>query len=982
MQYTLNTANYHTFSTFEVNKLPPRSYFIPYPDRAAADAVTPKQKRYASPKVICLNGMWDFKFYPRPAELPQTLDTDAVDFDRIDVPSCWQFRGYDKPFYVNIRYQFPYKPPVIPTTEKVGRVFSWLGCDKGICPQLKDPGEEYNFVGVYRRFLQIEDPTKRHVISFLGVASCMDLYLNGAFVGYSEGAHNTAEFDLTGLLQAGQNELVVVVHRWCNGTYLEGQDMFRNNGIFRDVLLRVEEPTDLWDIDAKTEKKNGQYTLTLTVQTLSDTDVTCTLQGHGITRTATVIAREKTATVVFDQLDVTEWNAEDPTLYELYIETATGCVKEKIGFRTVEIRGDVFLLNGRKVKLKGVNHHDTDCKNGYTMSPDDIERDVKVCKAFNMDTIRTSHYPPDPLLLELADELGIYIVDENDLETHGTFAHQLPPTYNSISNDPKWEAHYMDRITRLYQRDKLHGNTCVIMWSLGNEAGGYKNMDAMYDYLKQHSNLPVHYESAIHCKRQAYDVGSEMYPSVQMVHDVGEKHRRQSRLNDRPYFMCEYAHAMGVGPGNTEAYWQEIYRYDSLMGGCVWEMVDHAVLHEDGSYTYGGDHGEWEHDRNFCVDGLFYPDRSPSTGAHIMRFIYRPMRVTHLNGNDFEVFNTTAFSQGRYQLDFCWNDGSVTSVTPQTLPLSKETISVPLGNDVQGTRMVTVKTIDLKTGTEVAEEQIVLEQKVAAAPAAKAMPEDAAVENGRLICRRDGAVVVAGAEESTLLYRAPTDNDTDAMFRKLMKPYQAQREEVVSAQQTADGWQVVTKVSNQRGRFTVTDTYQGTDKGILVTSVLHHVSGSTAVPRFGKCFRLDEVFDHVDYTGRCGETYCDMKEQFPIRDVSCTVADMTEPNLRPQESGNRMDCTTASVNNGTLRVTFEAVGKPFELAIKPYTDRALLDMKHRKDEARTGTYVTIQAFQQGIGTGACGPGIMPEYCFNVQQDVTLQFLIRIEANNA
>ena len=193
MHYQLNTTNYHNFATFAVNKLPPRSYFIPYPDRAAADAVTPKQKRYSSPKVQCLNGQWDFKFYPRPAELPTQLDTDAVAFDQIDVPSCWQFRGYDRPFYVNIRYQFPYKPPVIPTTGKAGRVFSWLGCDTGVRLQWKDPGEEYNFVGVYRRFLNIDNAHKRQIISFLGVASCMDLYVNGAFVGYSEGAHNTAD---------------------------------------------------------------------------------------------------------------------------------------------------------------------------------------------------------------------------------------------------------------------------------------------------------------------------------------------------------------------------------------------------------------------------------------------------------------------------------------------------------------------------------------------------------------------------------------------------------------------------------------------------------------------------------------------------------------------------------------------------------------------------------------------------------------------
>ena len=609
MKYRLNTTNYWDFNTVEVNKLPGRSYFIPYPDRKKADTVSPKEKRYASEKVLCLNGDWDFKFYPRPAELPTEFDTDAVSFDTIDVPSCWQFRGYDRPFYVNIRYQFPFDPPRIPKTEKVGKLFYILGADKGIGPRTVDPGEEYNFVGVYRRSITIEDPDKNYVISFLGVASCLDLYLNGKFVGYSEGAHNTAEFDLSDKLVKGENELLAVVHRWCTGTYLEDQDMFRNNGIFRDVLLRIDEPTDIKDIDAVTKKTGDKYSLTLSATTRGDTDVTFSLEGHGLKETKTVSVVGRTATATFEDLDVTEWNAEDPTLYDIYYETETACVKERIGFKTVEIKKDLFLVNGKKIKFKGVNHHDTSCTNGYTMTPDDIERDLLLCKEFNIDTVRTSHYPSDPLLLELADELGIYIVDENDLETHATSVMQLskPGDYNAISHDPQWLPRYMERIKRLYERDKVHANTSIVMWSLGNEAGGYHNTDAMYDYLKSVSTLPVHYESAVHCARIAYDVGSDMYPPVSKLHDIGEHRCKQAPMNDRPYFMCEYAHAMGVGPGNTEAYWQEIYHYDNLIGGCVWEMVDHAVLHEDGSYTYGGDHGEYVNDGNFCVDGMFYP---------------------------------------------------------------------------------------------------------------------------------------------------------------------------------------------------------------------------------------------------------------------------------------------------------------------------------------------------------------------------------------
>lgn len=486
MQYTLNTSNYHTFPVFEVNKLPPRSYFIPYPARPEADAVSLTEKRYRSPKVRCLNGLWDFKFYPRPAELPRQLDTDQIKFATIDVPSCWQFRGYDRPFYTNIRYQFPFRPPQIPTIGKVDRVFSWMGVDQKISLRYKDPGEEYNFVGVYRRFLTVDDPEKRFTLSFLGVASCLDLYVNGLFVGYSEGAHNTAEFDLSGKLHTGRNELLVVVHRWCNGTYLEDQDMFRNNGIFRDVLLRIDEPADFWDLDADARKT-----------------------------------------------------------------------------------GD------------------------------------------------------------------------------------------------------------------------------------------------------------------------------------------------------------------------------------------------------------------------------------------------------------------------------------------------------------------------------------------------------------------------TLLYRAPTDNDTDALFRNTMASYADQRETLVSCEATANGYRVVTRVTNRKARFLVTDTYEGASDGILVTSSIHCERGGGTLPRFGKCFCLDESFDQVDYTGRTGESYCDMKEQFPIGRVQCRVSDMTEPNIRPQESGNRCDCVTAAFSDGRVTVTFTAMEKPFELGVKPYTDRALLGMSHRGDEVRTGTFVTVQAFQQGIGTGACGPAIAPEFLYDARRDYRLRFLIRV-----
>jgi len=413
------------------------------------------------------------------------------------------------------------------------------------------------------------------------------------------------------------------------------------------------------------------------------------------------------------------------------------------------------------------------------------------------------------------------------------------------------------------------------------------------------------------------------------------------------------------------------------MGGCVWEMVDHAILHEDGSYTYGGDHGEWEHDKNFCVDGMFYPDRRPSVGAKIIRFIYRPIRVTHIFGDTFEIFNTTAFSDGdRYKLIFKWNDGSCVEFPADVAPLSKKDLVVRRGRSVDGNLSVIVTTVDTVTGRSVSDEQIVLEETVAAAPEIKSLPEGFTVTDGKVRFRLPDGHYLETAPEGTLLYRAATDNDTNMYFANTMAPYAAQTDTLISCDRIANGYKVVSKVANKKAKFLVTDTYEGVEDGVLVTSTLHRVSGKGIIPRFGKSFHLDESFDDVCYHGRAGETYCDMRDQFVIADVACKVSDMTEPNIKPQESGNRMDCTFATLSDGTAEVTFEAVDKTFELGIKPYTDRALFTMKHQKDEKRTGTYVTIQAFQQGIGTGACGPAIMPEFQYGVNKDYTLRFLIR------
>ena len=362
-----------------------------------------------------------------------------------------------------------------------------------------------------------------------------------------------------------------------------------------------------------------------------------------------------------------------------------------------------------------------------------------------------------------------------------------------------------------------------------------------------------------------------------------------------------------------------------------------------------------------------------------MRFIYRPIRVSHLAGDSFEIFNTTAFSEGEnFELKFDWNDGTSHILIPQVAPLNRVQVKLPLGKEQNGCLSAIVSVTDRRSGKLVSEEQLIISRLIPNAAASAPLPEGCTVENGCFSWKLPNGKVLRSAEQGTLLYRAATDNDTDMMFNNTMKPYYAQTEKLLSQEKTEYGWQTVTQISNKKGKYTVTDTWEGTPEGVLVTSRLHCVSGSGFLPRFGKVFQLDESFDEVQYTGRTGETYCDMKEQFPIGTVSCHVADMTEPNIRPQESGNRCDCTEATISDGETAVSFVAVGKVFELGVKPYTDKALVQMKHREDEKRTATYVTIQAFQQGIGTGACGPGIMPEFLYSAKHDYELKFLIRVK----
>lgn len=576
---------YENLKCLHENTLSPRAHYIPYDSVEKALVGDKTVSKYYT----LLNGEWDFKYFERDIDCPATIS----DWDKIEVPSCWQLKGYEKPYYTNVNYPYPIDPPYVP---------------------------DDNPMGVYRRFISVsaQNAQMENYIVFEGVSSCLELYVNGEYVGFSTVSHSTSEFKVN--LRAGDNEIVVKVYKWCVGSYLEDQDFFRNNGIFRDVYWLSRPEGHLFDVEIGYDDKslNCPYSYTL-----FDAD-------NNQTNTDNLIL----------------WSAERPYLYTVVIEQAGEYIPLKIGFRTQSIsENGELLINGVSVKLKGVNRHDTHPTGGYTMSYEEMRDELLKMKELNINCIRTSHYPPAPVFIELCDELGFYVVDEADNESHGFgFRNANWPAYDKNRlwpcQNPEWREAHIDRAARLFQRDKNH--TCVVMWSHGNEANYGENFAAMSEYIREQDTVMgfkriVHYENSYNNRCRAerldykdpdtVDVVSRMYTTPWEMHQYIEK-----TGDKRPVFWCEYCHAMGNGPGDLMEYWREIYATPQFIGGCIWEWADHVAPISEGKFGYGGDFGEETHDGNFCCDGLVFSNRSFKSGSYEAKYAYQPMDTEWKDG--------------------------------------------------------------------------------------------------------------------------------------------------------------------------------------------------------------------------------------------------------------------------------------------------------------------------------------------------------------
>ncbi|MGD0110315.1 MAG: glycoside hydrolase family 2 TIM barrel-domain containing protein [Armatimonadota bacterium] len=980
------------------NREPAHATLVPYPDGETALS----GERGSSPFFRLLNGEWRFCYLSSPQSAPTGFETggfDDSDWDRIPVPSNWQMLGYGTPVYTNIAYPYPVDPPRVP---------------------------QENPVGLYRRTFTVPVGwTGRQVfLVFEGVDSAFHVWMNGRSVGYSKVSHMPSEFNVTEHLRPGENVVAVQVFQWSDGSYLEDQDMWRMSGIFRDVCLFATPSLHIRDVRIRTRFDERYQDATL--------DLHLTLRNYGDGKSAVHHVNaalydgeeyllseqiggesaigpgeERTLSLTTSIASPRQWSAEEPHLYTLLLSLvgADGAVAEverfSVGFRQVEIRGVEFLVNGAPITLKGVNRHETHPDLGHAVSLDSMIRDITLMKQHNINTVRTSHYPNDSRWYDLCDRYGLYVIDEADLETHGF---ELTGDWAQLAKDPEWCEAHLDRARRMVERDKNHPS--IIMWSLGNESGYGPNHDAMADCIRHvDPTRPIHYESA--GEARMVDVVSTMYPTVERLADEGK------RTDDaRPFFMCEYAHAMGNGPGNLKEYWETIYRYPRLLGGCVWEWVDHGIRQQTESgeewFAYGGDLGDEPNDGNFCIDGLNFPDRAPHSGLIEYKKIIEPVHVEPIDLASGKVRVTNRYdfvSLGH--LEVSWSvlrddeviqqgvlpalDVSAGAAAELTVPFEPPRSLAGCVYWLNVSFALAQETLWAARGHEVAWAQFELPVNAVAPkitisnlPSLSVAESEAeiAIEGGDFrvtFSRWDGTISRWEYQGISLLtagprlnvWRAPTDNDVHiarrwrqagldrlthrvdraAVTKKLSQCVRIEVESVLGAHSLAPAF-----------RCAYLYTIYGSGDIVIETLVTPR-EGLPDLPRIGLQFRMPEVFDRFTWYGRGPqESYIDRKESARVGLYSGSVQDQYVPYIMPQDNGNKSDARWAVITD-IRGVGLLAVGMPtVNVSAHHYAPEDFARAAHtyelvRRDE----TIVHLDHAHHGLGSNSCGPGPLEKY---------------------
>lgn len=993
----------------QVNRKVARSYYIPYREAAPAES----GKRGLSPWYQTLNGSWKFQYHTSVKLVEDAFyreDKDVSSWEDLIVPSCWQVNGYDQCHYTNANYPFPCDPPYVPNE---------------------------NPAGLYVRDFNITEQWNakdKHVV-FEGVNACFYLWVNGEFVGYSQGSRVPAEFDLTSVIRSGKNRMAVMVLKWCDGTYLEDQDLWRFSGIFRDVYLLARDKTHIRDVFIKQEisADSQEAGLRIELETIGRLTIKAELrdaQGQMIGTGSSSIdgnaAIDGKGVIEWQIADPQLWNAEQPYLYQLYLLSGEEVLRFQVGFRRVEIENGVFRINGQAVKLKGVNRHDSHPELGQTIPINHMRKDLKLMKQHNINTIRTSHYPNDPRFMDLCDEYGFYVVDEADLECHGMGSAEdwTKGALHKLSVNPDWKAAFLDRAIRLVERDKNHAS--VIMWSLGNESGYGENHMAMAEWKRQRdTSRPVHYEGAAHGyegnkNTESLDVESRMYSSVEYIEEYA-----RNEDNIKPLFLCEYSHAMGNGPGDLKDYWDIIYKYPKLMGGCVWEWCDHgiATTTADGTpfYAYGGDFGDAPNDGNFCMDGLVYPDRRAHIGLLELKKVIAPVRLEakDLSKGVFRITNLYDFAdlshltltwtieqdgvtceQGEWtQLDVLpGQEGEV--VLPYQLPLESSTNRYFLTMTILQKK----DTLWAVAGYEVTFEQFELPVPVAKVELAENRTQDPmevtenrvntpiyVIEEGHLVTvegfdfnhvfdlyegnfvkiSKHGVNLIEGKPKFNV-WRAPTDNDRNVVSQWKKHGYERAVTHVYEAKITRkndDAVDITVKFS-LGGYITIPIlhgeaiwTVDNTGE-ITLNANITVKQGAPFLPRFGLQFMMPRATEEVEYFGfGPHESYIDKHRSVKKGKFLTTVDGLFENYLMPQENGSRYGTEWVIVSNALgMGLKLTSNNEHFSFNASHYTPEDLAAAGHPHElPKRRETIVNADYKMSGVGSNSCGPELLEKY---------------------
>ncbi|RME84896.1 MAG: DUF4981 domain-containing protein [Caldilineae bacterium] len=997
-----------------INKLPARATDFPYADLQSAL----KRDPLTSPWVLSLNGDWHFRLVAHPEAVPNGFwqpRYDVSDWDTIPVPGCWTMYGYDKPIYTNVKMPIPTTPPVVP--------------------------QDDNPTGLYRRTFTLPERWRgrRIVISFGGVESAFYLWVNGEKVGYSQGSRLPAEFDISEYVQPGSNLVAAQVMRWCDGTYLEDQDHWHMAGIYRDVHLYALPEVHLWDVFARPVLHDDLQDATLSM--------TCRLggppekaEGYRVEMQLYDAASQPVwpqpcrSTVTPDPWQVLHatltarvdrpylWDHEHPYLYTLLVvlrDTTGEPVQysaHRIGFRKVEIAERQLLINGRPVLIKGVNRHDHHDRFGKAVPFETMLQDVRLMKQHNINAVRTSHYPNDPRFYDLCDEFGLYVWDEANIESHAF--------YNVLCNQPEWLHAFMERCVRMVERDKNHPS--VIVWSLGNESGYGPAHDAMAGWIRGYDpDRIIHYEGAISGGLQHWDRGHlatdlccPMYPEIADIVAYAE-----NPAMTRPLIMCEYSHSMGNACGNLREYWEAIERYPALQGGFIWDWVDQGIqkVDENGRayWGYGGDFGDEINDRNFCINGLVFPDRTPHPALLEYKKLIQPVdvRVVDLIRGEVEIVNKHDFSTLEH-LDITWEvevDGQVQQkgmLPPlDTAPGGATRINLPFATPVlfPGAEAFLNIRFALRQATAWADaghvvgwEQFQLPVRVPApawgqwkrektTPAAQDGPANLtlvtdsleirfAKDCGRLDTLRYEGTDLIESGPILNVWRAPIDNDgfkwNAGDERKVLGQWLKYGLDRLQAELQAFEWhreddgRVRVSTSHRLSAADVTLGFVHDTTYIVYPSGDIHSEhrircdeGLPPLPRVGVILSLPPGFEHFTWLGRGpGETYVDRKVGAAVGLYRGTVDEQYVPYIMPQENGNKTDVRWAALTN-EAGMGLLAVCRPLlETGVAHFTPADLYAAHHTNElKRRDEVYWTLDLMQRGLGGHACGPMTLPQY---------------------